>query len=343
MEPRLSRPLFWNPFTEGKRKGFGHSPSILRGFFRAMPMHYWSAHHIQIILGYAAAHPTLFGFPPQPTCIVNTAYLLPSMRSRTQGVWAFGVERGCKSIIIPASCSDEPFDAVDAKLVEPLLRWNPGVEYLYLSRSCQALGPALIPLLVRCPHLKEVTLEGWDNAVAIHKVMMACRRAEVLDTFSLDDRPREWKNELSVQALCTLTEMHPRLRAVKSHRLYLEDWLGATRYSRCRHNVAQIVFVCDWVILLYSFFAILVAIPAFATYRLLRRFLSLTSLTENYVFFWSTIAGFAVWMSGLLVDYIVCGKYGRAWVNLTKLSILARYRLEVLIRRHQQNSLVVQK
>eukprot|EP00796_Vickermania_ingenoplastis_P008353 gene8353-5851_t len=316
MEPRRFRQKFFNPFTE-RRKLDGYHP-IFMGFFRAMPLHRWSSGHIQKILGLAAAHPTLFGLPPQPTCVVNTLYFTPSSRGRVPaGLRAFGFERGCKSIVVPASCSGIPFDAVDVKAIEPLFRWNPGLEYAYLSHSCQGAAAQLAPVLARCPKLREVTLEGWSDAVGIHRVMMACKGVDVLDTFSLEDEPREWKNEVSVQALSTLTEMHPRLRAVKSHRPYLLDWQLATQFSRCRHNVALVVYVCDYVLLLYLLFLALLFIPAYGTYQLVRH-VATGYLSDTYVLFWGVIGFAATVGGGVLLDYLMAPRFGRCWTRTQK-------------------------
>lgn len=332
MEPRRWRPKFYNPFTERKKR-LEYVP-MYRGFFRTMPLHRWSMNDIQKMLGYAALNPSLFGFPDQPTCVVNTAYFLPSLRSRLRGVWAFGTERGCKNIIVPHSCSNENFDVLDARLIEPLFRWNPGVQYVYLSRHCQPMTPQLITALSKCAHLREVTLEGWNDAVAVHRIMMACKHADVLETYSLDDPPREWRNELSVQALTTLIEMHPKLRAVKSHRLYLTDWYEATRFSRCKHNVALIPFSCDFVILFYGMFVMLVCIPAYGAYKLVYA-LAKDRLTVAYTWFWSVMAFIATFAAIIVFDTIGWSYRGRGWVYMQKYFILAKRRVDIWMNVHQ--------
>lgn len=332
MEPRRWRPKFYNPFTERKKR-LVYVP-LYRGLFRTMPLHRWSMNDIQKMLGYAAFNPSLFGFPDQPTCIVNTAYFLPSLRSRLRGVWAFGTERGCKNIIVPHSCSNESFDALDARLIEPLFRWNPGVEYVYLSRHCQPMAQQLVSSLSRCPHLREVTLEGWNDAVAVHRVMMACKQADVLETYSLDDPPREWRNELSVQALTTLIEMHPKLRAVKSHRLYLTDWYEATRFSRCKHNVALIPFSCDFVLLFYGLFLLLVCVPAYGVYRLVYA-LAKDRLSAAYTWFWSVMAFIATFAAIVMFDTMGWSSRGRGWVYVQKYVIFAKRRVDIWMNVHQ--------
>jgi hypothetical protein len=332
MEPRRWRPRFYNPFTE-RRKHQEYLP-LYRGFFRTMPLHRWRMTDVQKMLGYAALNPSLFGFPDQPTCVVNTAYFLPSLRSRLRGVWAFGTERGCKNIIVPHSCSNENFDALDARLIEPLFRWNPGVRYVYLSRHCQPMAQQLVHSLSKCPHLREVTLEGWNDAVAVHRIMMACKQADVLETYSLDDPPREWRNELSVQALTTLIEMHPKLRAVKSHRLYLTDWYEATRFSRCKHNVALIPFSCDYVLFFYGVFLLVVCIPAYGAYQLVYTF-SKNRLSAAYTWFWSVMAFIATSAAIIVFDTIGWSYRGRGWVYMQKYFIFAKRRIDIWMNVHQ--------
>lgn len=331
MEPRRWRPQFFNPFTE-KRKNAAYIP-LYRGFFRVLPLHRWGIQDISRVLGYAAVNPSLFGFPDKPTCIVNTAYFLPSYRSLLRGVWAFGSERGCKTIIIPLSCNREDFDEVDAKLIEPLFRWNPGVEYVYLSQHCQRMAPALAAMLGKCHALREITLEGWNDPVAIHRVAMACKKVEVIDTYTLDDPPREWGTELAVQALCTLIEMHPKLRCVKSHRLYLADWYNATRFSRCKHNIALVPFSCDFVLLFYMLFLMVLWVPAYAVYRTVA-YLTRDTLSEGYVWFWSVMAFLATFGALVAGDMLLWSSRGRGWVYMQKYFILAKRRIDIMMNVH---------
>ncbi|EPY34577.1 hypothetical protein STCU_01516 [Strigomonas culicis] len=287
------------------------------------------------MLGYVALNPSLFGFADQPTCVVNTAYFLPSLRSRPRGVWAFGTERGCKSIIVPSSLNQENFDKLDAQLIEPLFRWNPGVEYVYLSQYCQPMAAQLAPALARCHRLREVTLEGWNDAAAIHRLVMACKHAEVLDTYSPDDPPREWKSELSVQALATLIEMHPRLRAVKSHRLYLGDWYEATQFSRCKHNIALVPFSCDWILLHHLLFLMVLCVPSYAVYRLIKKLCVVYSVQEAYVWFWSVMAFLFTFASLVVFDTIGWKYQGRGWVHMQKYFILLKRRVDIAMNVHQ--------
>ncbi|KAG8348371.1 hypothetical protein TRVL_00788 [Trypanosoma vivax] len=328
MEPRVWRPKFYNPFTERRR--LTTHIAVYRGFFRVMPLHRWSLSQMQSILGYAASHPSLFGFPEQATCIVNTAHFLPSHRSRLRGIWVFGTERGCRSIIVPASCNGEPFDTLDAKLMEPLFRWNPGVEYIYLSQYCQPMAQQLVPYLQRCTQLRTLTLEGWNDATAIHRVIMACKYVDTVDTFSLDDPPRHWKNELSVQALNTLIEMHPRLIRVKATRIYLADWYEATQYSRCKHNVALVPFTCDFALLHYCLFLFIIFLFAYVVYRNTRRML-VGRCSDAYLPFWSSLAATVFFAALTAMDLARWRTHGRGWVHMNMYVLLARRRLETIM------------
>lgn len=337
MEPRRWRPKFYNPFTE--RKQHAGYPPLYGGFFRIMPLHRWSNSDTQKVLGYAAVNPSLFGFPDQPTCIVNPASFLPSMRGRLRGVMAFGADRGCKNIVIPGGCHQADYVDVDAKLLEPLFRFNPGVEYVYLAKECEPLTPQLVSLLSRCNQLHTITLEGWNDAVAIHRIVMACKQVDVVDTFSLDDPPREWKNEVSVQALCTLTEMHPKLRVVKSDRSYLTDWSGATQFSRCKHNVALLVYTCNYVALFSLLFWGLLAIPAFLTYLVMRK-LTKGHFSPDYEFFWSVMAALGMFTTLMVVDWLGWKTRGRGWVHLQKYFILAKRRADLFMLHRQTRAVV---
>lgn len=332
MEPRRWRPKFFNPFTE--RRGRVSYLPLYMGFFRQMPLHRWSLPDIQRVLGYAALNPSLFGFEERPTCVVNTLYFVPSHRSLQRGVFAFGHERGCKNLVIPASCSGDSFDAVDVKLIEPLFRWNPGLEYVYLSQSCQPMAQHLAPLLAKCHRLQLVTLEGWDDAVAIHRVVMACKQVETLDAFSPVDLPRDWQNELAVQALTTMIEMHPKLRCVKSHRLFLGDWYTATLHSRCKHNVALVPFSCDYDLLHYAGFLLLLCIPALGVYKAVCA-ATTGRLSDNYSNFWSVVSFVATVLLIATFDAVNHRYYGRAWVHMHKYCILAKRRVDIHMNVHQ--------
>ncbi|RNF11631.1 hypothetical protein TraAM80_00826 [Trypanosoma rangeli] len=219
---------------------------------------------------------------------------------------------------------------LDAKLIGPPFRWNPGVEYIYLSRFCQPMALYLVPYLQRCTQLPTLTLEGWNDATAIHRVLMACRSLDVLDGFSLNDTPRNWKNELSVQALNTLIEMHPKLICVKATRLYLGDWHEATQFSWCRHNIALVLFSCDYVILHCGLFLLLLCIPNYTVLKG-RQWLLAETLTSAYQSFWSVIAAVVVFVALVGVDMAGWRTYDRFWLYIQKHVILSRRRWAIVM------------
>lgn len=238
MEENINGPNFLNVF--GKQLTLSRR-ALFYGAFRCFPMHRWQLAHIGIVLSAVAKRPKMFGLPPVPTCVVNPANFLPAFRSRQEGITVFGTDRGCKTIVVPPSCSNEPYDSLDAKMMLPLFKRNPGVELLYLSKDCRRIVGDLSSTLHQCRSLKTVVLPDWSDAVAIHRLVMSCRRVNVVDVFTLLHSKKNWsKTEEGVQALTTLIEMHPKLSCVTGASNALQDWYLATRYSRCRHNVALV-------------------------------------------------------------------------------------------------------
>jgi hypothetical protein len=339
MEPRVQRSKFFNPFHEA-RKVVPHWP-MYKGFFRSMPMHRWKLPHVEQVLEFAALRPSMFGLPHLPTCIVNTAHFLPSSRSVAAGVWVFGQERGCKSLVIPRSCNEEPFDKVDAKLVQNLFRLNPGLEHLYLSQSCQPMVPQLVPLLSRLRSLKTVTLEGWNDAVAVHKVLMACKQAEVMDGYSYDQVYPSWADELSIQAINTVVEMHPKLRAVEGSRNFLESWYTASKYSRCRHNIALIPATCMWSVCFGALSVAGMLLVCIYVYRLFAWALGKVPMIGQTA---GVALGFfvGVIVFGFLVmdDHINRHHRGRHWMHVIKYAVLMQRRWYLLWRRRGPTQLV---
>lgn len=325
MEPRWQRPKFFNPFTEVAKV----TPyrQWFKGFFRAMPLHRWSLRHAEEVLEFCAQRPSLFGLPDRPTCIVNTAHFLPSNRSKTAGVWVFGTERGCKSLVIPRSMSSEMFDTMDAKLVESIFRWNPGMEYLYLSRSCQPMYLEILPHLSRLRNLTRITLEGWDDAVAIHKVGMMCKSLEVIDTYTFDESRPDWHREVSVQAITTLIEMHPKLRSVEGSRNFLEAWFVATKYSRCKHNIALCPATCGFSVCYMAIFTIAMLVVSCGAYRLYVELLSrIPGVHYSAAVFIGFFASIATFVLLLVDDHINRHRRGRAWMQVAKVAVLAQRR-----------------
>lgn len=322
---------FYNPFHELVKKT-PHRPWF-KGFFRAMPLHRWSLQHAEQVLEYAARHPSYFGLPNLSTCIVNTAHLLPSTRSRSSGVWVFGTERGCKSLVIPRSFSAENFDVLDAKLVESIFKWNPGMEYIYLSKSCQGMFPQLTPHLTRMRNLSRVTLEGWDDPVAIHKVGMACKHLEVLDLYTFDQAVPNWRSEVAVQAITTLIEMHQKLRCVEASRNLLEAWCFTTNLSRCKHNVALVPATCTFSLCYGIAHAVALLVVSWVVYRACVRALScIPDLHNDIVVLSSFVVAFFVFVGLLVDDHLNRHRRGRGWTVPAKLFLLLRRRVALARR-----------
>lgn len=323
---RGKRPKFYNPFSGNKVLMRGGRRPVFRAFFRVMPLQRWSLGQIQGVLEYVAVEPSRFGFPPAATCVVNTAYLLPSARSRSSGVYVFGSERGCKSIIIPGSCNAQPFDKLDIKMLEPIFRWNPGVTYVYLSLECQGVATEIAAQLSKLRYITDITLEGWSDPIAIHKILMACKQVELLDAYSIEDPPREWMTEAGVQALSTLIEMHPKLRGVCATRNYLADWYDATKTSRCKHNIALIPFGDDYVLIYYLLWAFGFWVVCWLLAALLYDYVIVPLLDKEK----RPIAVETVWFlslatlfgSVIISDMILTPHYGRGWTRLVKHYIL---------------------
>lgn len=341
MEPRaLRKTKFFNPFNEAK-KHVPHS-AMYKGFFRAMPLHRWKLEHVEKVMEYAASHPSMFGLPHAPTCIVNTAHFLPSSRSVNAGMWVFGQERGCKSLVIPRSCNAEPFDKVDAKLVENLFRLNPGLESVYFSQSCQPMVPQLVPLLGKLRNLKHVTLEGWSDPVAIHKVLMVCKQVEVMDAYSFDQVYPSWADELSVQAINTVVEMHPKLRSVEGSRNFLEAWYTATKFSRCKHNVALVPATCSVSVFYAGFLVFCMLVVAIFVYRVAAWLFGMVPPIGRTA---GVTLGFFTGLTAFIIliadDHINRHHRGRHWMHGVKVLILIQRRLFLRRARRAPSTLTV--
>lgn len=242
MQERFLRPKFTNPFTP---KNVPTRPMFM-GFFRAAPLHRFGMGTITAILDLAAKRPEVFGLPDAKTCVVNTTYMLPSVRSRQHGITVFGTERGCRTVVIPASCSKHAFDVTDAKLMEPIFRWNPSVETLFLSKDCESIAPQLAALVRPLRLLKRVIMVDWEDPANINKVVMAARSCEEIDVMSPDEQFKNWNNEVAVESMCEMIEMHQKLRAIHGSVDYLSAVSNAVQFSRCKHNVAMVMEWCGW-------------------------------------------------------------------------------------------------
>lgn len=181
----------------------------------------------------------------------------------------------------------------------------------------------LIPQLSKLRNLTMITLEGWTDAVAIHKVMMICKSVEVLDLYSIDEQRRDWTNELSVQALTTLVEMHPKIRAVQGSRALLEKWYAATKYSRCKHNVALMPETCSFAVFFITLYVTLMLflatrIYAFVDWLLIKVLKTREDVGDLSAFVIALVSFFFL----LIDDHVNRHRRGRTWVNLCKYLIL---------------------
>jgi hypothetical protein len=256
---------------------------------------------------------------------VNPLLLTRNVRSKNLGVSVYGVDRGCKTLVVPPSSSGSPYDELDAQLIGPLFKRNPSLEYLFLSRDCIPIVTQLAPYLSQLRSLKSLAIPGWDNAAAIHKVVMACKNCEVVDTTSLDmSRSQDWNNEASVQALSTLIEMHPKLRCVLGSRAYLTQWYRATLFSRCRFNVALMFDTCEWSLLFSALWGVVcIYVVSQAIYRSLALLKLIEDGTKN-----QKIAFLAVFPVVVGFDHFKRKQYGRLWTHCTKVVVTTLYRLK---------------
>jgi hypothetical protein len=332
MEDRRYRPKFWNPFTKK-----GENPyQPFKGWFRVVPLHRFRFATIAPVLQLVSLRPHLFGLPKQTTCIVNTWNLLHSARSRDEGITVFGPERGCKTVVIPPSCSGQAFDEVDAKLMEPLFRWNPSIETLYLSKDCEMIAGNLAQLLAQRQRLmKTIILVDWESAVNINKVVMSCKSVEEVDIMAPDETFKSWNNEVSIEAMCELIEMHPKLKMISGNNDSLGAIYTATRWSRCRHNIALIPTWCGFGQMYYQtwlvgvlMFSVLVA---GIVYRLIRDYIAPQSVgARDLTWLFVLVATFTTIVG---VDYFRHQRVGRAWTYYVKYLVMLRYRMDKFLNR----------
>ena len=328
------------------RKIFQRRRPMLMGFFRIAPFHAFPHGQTVAVLDMVARHPNWFGFPNEPrTCVVNTAHFSEVAHRHQSGLFVLGLDRGCKTLIIPGStdCAHE-FSPRNAKQVEVILRRNPGIESLYLSRECQGMFRELVPQIQALAHLENLTMEGWDDPVAIHKVLMAAKRVQRPDFFSLDGDGKatqsllttslspnreSWRTPVGVQALCTLIEMHPRLKGIYGTRGFVTDWYAATQTSRCLHNVSLIPFGCNYVLFWYGIWAFCVLSACWFVAKWTHDYILVRLVNSEH-------ARMTVWFvvlflsSGgvLMADAIFAPRRGWMWTRMVKNVLLGIQRLE---------------
>jgi hypothetical protein len=327
MEERRGRSKFVDPFTP-KPQG-DKTKSMFCGFLRSAPMHRWRLAHVVPILEFIARRPTLFGLPDATTCVVNTSHMLPSARSRRSGITVFGKERGCKTIVIPPSCSGHPFDDVDAKMMEPLFRWNPSADLVYLSKECEQIAPQLAQFISKTRTIKRVTMVDWESAAAVNRVVMACKSLEVVDVMSPDESSKNWHNEESVEAMCEMIEMHPKIRAIHGTQPYLHTIFDAVTFSRCKHNVALVPMWCRYARFYKGMWFLSVTLIALAVaymvHAVLEWVLPDRRYTRDAVWVVVFLGGSAAIMA---IDYFRFKYSGRSWTFFARYLCLLRRRLD---------------
>jgi len=324
----ILRPKFRNPFT---RKDAGHQQSpLFEGWLRAAPFHRWNLTQISQVLDLVSKEPGLFGFPARPTCVVNVTHMLPSARSRQSGITVFGTERGCKTIVVPPSCSQHPFDSVDAKLMEPLFKWNPSVELLYLSKSCESIAGEIGPWLKPCRQIKRAVLVDWEDPRAINKIVMNCKNLEVLDTVSPDEQQKTWNNAVAIESLTELIEMHQHLKAIEATTEFLGAFNHAIEFSRCKHNVALIGKWCRYARMYRGFWVIgiftsCLAMGVGASVALLR-FEIRPERMDWLRDFGPPVAGIVAAITIVTLDHFKFKHTGRRWTYYVRYLVLIRKR-----------------
>lgn len=328
-------------------------PGPFTGFFRAAPLHRWSLSQISIVLEFASRRPGFFGFPtehisriaatpasenvPQSSsikgpraAIVNTTHLLPSARGRQSGIAVFGPDRGCRSIIIPPSCSGHPFDATDVKMLEPLFRRNPSIEYLYLSRHCEPIAPLLAPLLKQHGrHVTRVCLPDWEDPAAITQIVMATPNCRQLDVMCPDEAYKYWNNEAAVEAMTEMLEMHSKLKEIYGTTTFLAAIEDASKFSRCKHQVALRTYNCPWA---FFYKCVWGCAVFYGCYKIGRVMWDLHKQYWDEAVRWPRdllllVVGFMAPAALIFADHAQYRCRGRRWISMVKPFVLAGSRV----------------
>ena len=331
MQERWLRPKFFNPFTE-KPRNFDCRP-MFDGFFRSAPLHLWSLNRVGKLLAFVAKRPSLFGFDNVPTCVVDPSSLLHSARSKSLGVASFGKDRGCKTLVIPASMTSDPYDVLDAKLIEPLIRWNPSLETVFLHKDCQPMAGELGRWLGKSRTIKKMILPDWDDPLAIAKVVMPCKHVEVIEVAKPDEAFKDWKNEAAVGTWCELIEMHPKLGSIRGGRDYISHVYQAIQFSRCKHNIALLDFGCNWSV--WWWIGWLAGVVGFwwvaglMEHRLAKSFLR-EKRQQDLSWLLFVFTGI---VCTVLLDFFRHPYMGRSWVYYVRYGVMLRSRLDPLLHR----------
>jgi hypothetical protein len=299
------------------------------GLFRAAPLHKWSVRAVTSMLSLMATRPSLYGFEDQALCCINPVSLSRSARSRSQGITCFGVERGCKTLVIPASISRDPYDALDMKLIEPLIRWNPSLEVVYLDRDCQAISEELGKSLAKCKSLKKVILPDWSDPVAIKNVVLPCKSVTTIDVAHPDVTRKDWGKPEAVQAFCELIEMHPNVQSFRGHINYLREVYVAFQFSRCKHNVALLQSGCVYSGLFHMawFFGLVFFCHAvgLVLFEVMKKIWPERKGWRDFVWLVCFFGGTAFFSLTDLLRYPIVG---RQWTYYAKYAVFLRRRLD---------------
>lgn len=327
---------FYNPFVRKPSSASSVRPMFM-GFLRAVVIHRWSMAHNLALFEFIARRPLAFGLPDAPTCVVNTTALLPSARARNVGISVMGPERGCKTLVVPHSCSGHAYDATDAKMIEPLFRWNPSITTVFLSKDCEPIAAELGSYIAKYNQrqLKTLILPEWESASAINKIAMAPKTLEMVDLFCPQTTRKDWGNEVAVEAWCELFEMHPTLKGIQGTTDVLHTVSECTRFCRCKHNVALVPTACLWTRFYAHVWFLLICMCSYVIAAVLFELLSrqkdgmVPQVVIDFVF---PVSLALIVIALVTADFLKLYGGGRSWTRIGKVWFLARRRLDPFTR-----------
>ena len=328
-----------------KPKMSAYAP-MFKGFIRSAPLHRFHVGTVHKILSFVALRPAVFGLDDVATCVVNPVSLLSSSRSKSEGVTCFGPARGCKTVVIPNSATGNRYDVMDVKLIEPILKWNPSMETLFLSKDCEPMALDIGKYLSKSRNLRTVIVPDWDDAVALRNLCLPIKSIEVIDAHSVDTIKKKWGNPESIQAASELIEMHPKLHVLFAKDPWRCAFMNAMEDSRCKHNMPVIQGGCSWSGLWQGTFH-LVALCLWGTmmtwllhkhlgnYVCKKRGLTPGQIQEKRMRDALWCVGFLIGFAALILgDQFMYPRYGRYWMHwVGKPVVLMRRRLDPILTR----------
>eukprot|EP00760_Papus_ankaliazontas_P006287 PhM_4_TR1297/c0_g3_i2/m.58210 len=244
------RPKFWNPFAgTSKITQFNTAPLTskdispgtrfqpFRGYLRSVPFY----GNFSPVLNFVARRPYWFGVVVEPVCVLDP---------RDMTLY-HGTSRGCKSIILP-EC-DAARANIQINVLVKILQFNPSIDTLVIGKQMEAHYKDLARAIENPANRLAVTLARlclpqWNDAKAIAAVAMAFKKMEILDLYgpSVQEVP-SWETDASaIQAIVTMIELHPKLRAIEGAEQVLITLFQCTQHSRCKHNIALVPVGCAW-------------------------------------------------------------------------------------------------